>query len=161
MNNHPALCYQQAAAQGASPVGQIILLYDTILRDFLRALAALKAGDVETRVNQLNHALSVIGYMEGVLDHDRGGEAANVLEKFYKVTRALIVEANFKATPGRIENLINLYGGVRQAWYQAEQKSGGDQQPAQSPARPTEATEQPAAIPMMINAETPRSHWST
>lgn len=55
MSKQPASSYQLAAAQGASPIGQIILLYDTILRDLGRALAALDAGDVETRVLQLNH----------------------------------------------------------------------------------------------------------
>lgn len=50
MDNRAATAYQHASAGDASPVGNIVALYDTILRDFRRALAALTVGDVETRV---------------------------------------------------------------------------------------------------------------
>ena len=63
MDNRPGTAYQHASAGGASPVGNIVALYDTILRDFRRALAALTVGDVETRVYELNHALTVIAHL--------------------------------------------------------------------------------------------------
>jgi flagellar biosynthetic protein FliS len=67
-NNSPASTYQQLAARGASPVGLVVSLYDTILRDFRRAQAALIAGDVEQRVFELNHALTVIAHLQSVLN---------------------------------------------------------------------------------------------
>jgi flagellar biosynthetic protein FliS len=117
--SHPALSYHQASARGASPVGQVVSLYDTILRDFVRALAALQARDVETRVLELNHALLVIAHLQSVLNHERGGEAAKQFDQLYAVTRGMIVEANIRATPESLEELINLYGvcgrpGIRQ-----------------------------------------------
>ncbi len=121
----PMFSYHQASAHGASPVGQIVALYDTILRDFVRALAALQAGDVETRVFELNHALLVIAHLQNVLDFERGGDAAKQFDDSYSVTRGMIVQANFQATPESIEEFIDLYGGLRQAWYQAEQQLSG------------------------------------
>jgi flagellin-specific chaperone FliS len=44
-------------------------------------------------VNAGNHALMVIGELQGVLDFERGGEAARRLQSFYKVTRAMTSEA--------------------------------------------------------------------
>lgn len=99
----PMFSYHQASAHGASPVGQIVALYDTILRDFVRALAALQAGDVETRVFELNHTLLVIAHLQNVLDFERGGDAAKQFEILYSVTRGMIVQANFQATPESIE----------------------------------------------------------
>jgi flagellar protein FliS len=122
MTKEATLSYQQSAARGASPIGQIIALYDTILRDFGRALAALKAGDIEIRVFELNHALTVIGHLQCVLDHERGGEPAKHFERFYNITREMIVRANLVATPEALEELLNLYGGLRQAWLQAEKQ---------------------------------------
>jgi flagellar protein FliS len=127
MNVDPSLSYQQASARGATPIGQVIALYDTILRDFVRALAALQGGDVETRVFELNHSLLVIAHLQSVLDHERGGEAAKYLDRFYSITRGMIVEANIRATPESLEELINLFGGLREAWFQAEQKLPVDQ----------------------------------
>jgi flagellar secretion chaperone FliS len=160
MNSDPTLSYQLASARGATPIGQVIALYDTILRDFVRALAALQLEDVETRVFELNHALLVIGHLQSVLDHERGGEAAKTFERFYSVTRGMIVEANIRATSEAIEELITLYGGMREAWYQAEQKSSSEQiQPATSD-RPNNTAMPDAPTPAEDDAEKPSLQWS-
>jgi flagellar secretion chaperone FliS len=119
-NDSPAFNYQQAAARGATPVAQIVLLYDTILRDFGRALTALQNADVETRVAELNHALLVVGHLQSVLDHQRGGDAAAQLDRFYALTRGMILDANIQAVPEALRELIDLYRGLRDAWKQVE-----------------------------------------
>ena len=121
MDDHAATAYQHASAGGASPIGIIVALYDTILRDFRRALAALAASDVETRVFELNHALTVVAHLRAVLDHKRGKEAAARFEHLYEVTRAMIMDANVNPSQQALEKLIGMYSSVRMAWYQAEQ----------------------------------------
>jgi flagellar protein FliS len=160
MSSHPALSYQQASARGASPLGQVVSLYDTILRDFVRALAALQAGDVETRVFELNHAILVIAHLQSVLDHERGGEAAKQFEQFYNVTCGMIVDANIRATPQALEELIDLYGGLRQAWFQAEQQLPADQQRAPTTPKSAAAAGTAAVRPANDDAETPQLDWS-
>ncbi|MBZ5659218.1 MAG: flagellar export chaperone FliS [Acidobacteriia bacterium] len=162
MNNDPTLSYRQAAARGTSPVGQVVALYDTILRDLLRALAALQARDVETRVFELNHALLVIAHLQNVLDFERGGDAAKQLEQLYITTRGMIVQANIKATPEAIEEIVNLYGGLRQAWYQAEQHLSPQQSPEPAPAnyRPEDTPEPRAESDTNEQFGTPQVQWS-
>ncbi len=141
MSNDATLRYQQAAARGASPLGQIVALYDTILRDFLRAQAALKAGDVEARVSEINHAIGVIGYLLSVLDHEHGGDAAKQLERLYKMSVGMIVAANSKATPEALQELIEIYGGLRHAWYEADQHLTAGAPRAPLTSRPFASTE--------------------
>ena len=160
MFGDPTLSYRQASARGASPIGQVVALYDTILRDFFRALVALQAGDVETRVLELNHALTVIAHLQNVLNFERGGEAAPQLERFYMVTRGLIVKANFNPTPEALEELINLYGGLREAWSQAEQKLSVNQTQARPTGRPGAAAGTVAVTPANDDSETHQSQWS-
>ena len=102
-----------AAARGATPVGQIVALYDTILRDFARALAAQQAGNIEARVLELNHALLVIGHLQSILNHEHGGEAAKHFERFYHITRGMILEVNFRPTPEAFEKLIDKKTAVQ------------------------------------------------
>ena len=161
MSSHPALSYQLASARGASPIGQVVSLYDTILRDFVRALAALQAGDVECRVLELNHALLVIAHLQSVLNHEHGGEAAKQFDLLYAVTRGMIVEANIRATPESLEELISLYSGLRQAWYQAGQQLSVDEQQAHIPARPGDSPATHATSPANNEVETPQLHWSS
>lgn len=101
-------------------MGMVVSLYDTILRDLRRAMAALDAGKVEERVFELNHALTVIAHLQSVLDHKRGGEAAARLARFYDITHGMIVEANAGGSRTTIAKLVDLYSSLRQAWQQAE-----------------------------------------
>lgn len=112
--------YQQASAHGASPVGLVLSLYDTILRDFRRADAAMAQGNVETRVFELNHALTVIAHLQSVLDFKRGGDAAKRFSNFYEVTRGMILSVNVDAKRETLQKLIEMYSSMRQAWQQAE-----------------------------------------
>src|SRR5262249_2509197 len=121
-----ATTYQQVSAHGRSPVGMVVALYDTILRDFARAMTAVDAGNVEGRVAELNHSIAVIGHLEETLDHDRGGEAAKHFEQFYKMARRMIVAANLNADRKSIAELVELFAPIREAWQQAEQKLQSD-----------------------------------
>jgi hypothetical protein len=74
----------------------------------------------------------------------------------------MIVQANIKATPESIEELIELYGGVRQAWYQAELESRVNQTQADAPAtnQPGEAAVAGAASPANEDIDKPQLQWS-
>lgn len=150
MDNRTASTYQQASAGSASPIGAIVALYDTILRDFRRALAAVAAGNVEARVFELNHALTVIAHLRSVLNHEQGKEAAHRFERFYDVTHAMLLVASMQGSREPIERLIELYGSLRAAWYEVDQQL------------PEQSQQLPAAIGVnspanLQTAETPSS----
>lgn len=153
--------YQLAAARGASPLGQVIALYDTILRDFSRADDAIQTGNVEARTFELNHALTVIAHLRGVLDHERGGDAAKRLERFYDITRAMVLQANMNSGRETLRKLTELYSSVRQAWQDAERQLAASDSP-RNPAAPA-ASPQPASSQNAAPAasSTPiRGNWS-
>jgi len=159
-NNSPASTYQQLAARGASPVGLVVSLYDTILRDFRRAQAALVTSNVEQRVFELNHALTVIAHLQSVLNHDRGGEAAKTFDRFYEIARAMILDASVRCTPESLQKLIATFTSIRQAWQQIEPQSAATQSfLSQSNLAPP-----PAALPLAQQIEPPTaprgSNWS-
>jgi flagellar protein FliS len=119
-----ASAYYQSTAVGASAVGQVVALYDTILRDFHRAIAAIESEQIERRVNAGNHALMVIGELQGVLDFERGGEAARRLQSFYKVTRAMTLEASVRSSREKFLELISMFARLRGAWSKIERTVG-------------------------------------
>ncbi len=160
MGNNPTLSYQQAAASGASPVGLIVALYDTILRDFARALKALKNGNVEARVSELNHALLAIGHLQSVLNFEQGGDAAKIFEHYYDITRGMIVQANIAASRESIEELIELYGGMRQAWFEADNKLPPSEQPAPPTGWSSGASQVNDTSPPNEDLEIPQLQWS-
>ena len=52
--------YQQTSVVGLSAVGQVVALYERMLRDFRRALEANERSEIENRVNEANHALQIL-----------------------------------------------------------------------------------------------------
>jgi flagellar protein FliS len=159
-NNSPASAYQQSAAHGASPVGRVVALYDTLLRDFRRALAAQEASQIETRVFELNHALTVIAHLRSVLDHQRGGEAAARLSRLYEVTHSMILEANISGTRTTLLKLIEMFGGLRQAWEQAERQLTSSTSAALRASAPAAVPDPPpqntsASMPNSFDASAP------
>ena len=126
-----AVAYQQSAAFGASAVGQVVALYDRILRDLRQAVQCVEAGQVENRVQALNHALTIIGELQGVLDYERGGEAATNLNNFYNVARAMILKASLANSAATLQEVAGMFTRLRGAWAQVE-RNVGQNEPTQS-----------------------------
>lgn len=130
--------YSQVSAQGATPIGLIVSLFDQVIRDLRRAVEALDRKDTERRTSFLNHAHLVIAELQNVLDYERGGEPATRFETFYRVTRGMLLKAQIQASRGQLLEVIDMYAGMRQAWHQASQKME-----PQTPRRHSEAESRP------------------
>ena len=120
-NRSIAAHYNQTDTRGATPIGLIVIQFDQVLRDLRRAVVALDSGDVEARTVHINHAILVIAQLQNVLDHNEGGQAAKRFEQFYNITRAMLVQAQLAASRAMIQQCIDMYLTLRQAWYQVEQ----------------------------------------
>ncbi|MGA2097379.1 MAG: flagellar protein FliS [Candidatus Acidiferrum sp.] len=153
--------YRQSTAFGASAVGQVMALYDTILRDLHRALDAVEAGKIEERVNSTNHALVVIGELQGVLDFERGGEAARNLSNFYNVTRSMIAHASMTSSREKFQELISMFARIRAAWSKVEKTVA----PCSPPGRLRGSSEQQpvfshsAAEPATVSSSSNGAGW--
>jgi flagellar protein FliS len=149
-----ALAYRQSNAFATSAVGQVVALYDGILRDLYRALSAMEAAQIENRVNAMNHALIIISELQGVLDFDRGGTPARHLNSFYKVTRAMITEASVSNSLELTRELISMFTRLRAAWAHVERTV--------APSEPTQMmriSSQPRP-PVRQNISNPPEHSS-
>jgi flagellar secretion chaperone FliS len=124
--------YNQSSAFGATAVGQVVTLYDSILHDLRVAAAAVENGHIEKRVNASNHALIVMGELQSVLDFERGGQAARILNSFYNVARAMTTEASIADSREKFSELIAMFARLRAAWSHVERTVA----PSEPPERP-------------------------
>jgi len=125
------LSYRAAAAQGASPLRRVILLYDQAISDLQSALSALARGDIEGRTRLINHALSVIGCLQATLNKDQGGQVADNLDRFYGQMRAGLLRAQMRQSEAGIRRQMADLIKVREAWDQIERLQTA---PASQPA---------------------------
>jgi len=123
MNNSRALLgYQQTSAMGTTALGQVVALYEAILRDLRGAIAAHDRGAVEKRVQHINHVLLILAELQNVLDFEKGDAAAKQLDRFYNVTRAEILKASVSPSREGFQKLIDLFMPVHQAWVEVSRQ---------------------------------------
>jgi flagellar secretion chaperone FliS len=143
--------YREAAVRGASPVRLVICLYEQAIEDLRQAVVALEKGDIEARTRTINHALMVIGQLQGTLDKERGGEVAKNLDQFYGVVRSGLVEAQIKQSAKILEQQIFQLTTVHEAWLEVARVSSGST-PHTSETAP--------AVPALSEIKTPVTKWS-
>jgi flagellar protein FliS len=114
------LSYRRSAIAGASPIGLMIALFDTLAGDLRRASNALRKNDIETRCKELNHAALVLGQLESWIDLKNGGESAKTLSRFYAYLRAKMLEAGATRSASLLESQIEMILHVRSAWQQLD-----------------------------------------
>lgn len=138
--------YREAAVRGASPVRLVICLYEQALEDLRRAVIALEKGDIEARTRAINHALTVIGQLQGTLDMEQGGEVAKNLERFYRLVRTGLLEAQIKQSARILEEQISQLATVHEAWLEVERAtaSAASPKPEPNPDAPAIASAQPS-----------------
>jgi len=139
------LSYREAAVQGASPVGLVVLLYEQLLEDLRRAVQAIDENDIELRTNKINHAVAVIGYLQDKLDLERGGSVAGNLERFYNHLRSRLMEAQCKQSKPILVQQIEELLELRDAWVTVEQAEQPNSVPQAPASRPAQAEPQTAA----------------
>ena len=122
--------YREAATQQASGAGLVIMLYDALIGDLRRAVAALEAGDIESRCRHLKHGFLVLQQLDGLLDMERGGVAAKNLRRFYGHLRSQMLLAQFDRSAAIFERQITLILEVRSAWQQVDGPAVAVESPA-------------------------------
>ncbi len=147
--------YREAAIRGASPVRLVICLYEQVIEDLRHAVMAIQEEDIQARTRAINHALTVIGQLQGTLNMEHGGDVAKNLQQFYDILRAGLIEAQGKQSAAIVEQQIALLIQIHEAWLEVERTAG-------APAQATQDLQQtPLSISSPESSPEPRaSDWS-
>jgi len=164
MTYDPARTYRQLSVQSASPIGLVVLLFNSAIASLHKAERAAEASEIEARVGELNHVLDIISELRSVLDFERGGDVARQFDLFYRMAEGQILQANLQNSAEIIRDLVTHFVKIRDAWQQVDGKS------ARASADPAaEATPLTAPAPVASSAgsafqseDVPRSsgRWS-
>jgi flagellar protein FliS len=112
--------YAAVSAAGTSPVGLVVRLYETVIGDLSRAVTAIRDNDIERRTSELQHALAIIGQLQGSLELEHGGEPAKVLDRFYDLARVRLLQAQVRHSGKQLEEVMRDFLLLRDAWAEIE-----------------------------------------
>src|SRR5947209_6797646 len=120
--------YQEETIRSADSVDLVIMLHDMLIEDLRRSVAALQGDDVESRTQQIAHALAVLDQLQRGLDQQRGGEAADNMDRLYTLARAELLNGQLNREVSIFEKQLAIFTSLRDAWMQVQ--VGQSQRPA-------------------------------
>lgn len=121
--------YREDAVRGATPIGLVVLLYEQAIQDLQRALLAMQKNDIEKRTQAIDHAMRVLGQLQGSLNKQQGGAIAVNLEQFYQSAVASLMTAQVQVAPELIRKRIADLLELREAWIEVERQQAGARNP--------------------------------
>lgn len=121
--------YRESVVRGATPVRLVVMLYEQIVEDLRRAVAAIQDNRVDDRTNAINHAMLIVGHLQSTLDLEAGGKVARNLDRFYNLLRPKLLEAQFRASKEILEEQISLVLNLRDAWTKVDEQEGARSAP--------------------------------
>lgn len=108
--------YGKVANAETDPLQQIVMLYDGAIKFLRLAAADIEAGDLAAKGEHTNRALDIIGYLQSILDYERGGEVAPILDKLYLHITADTLRASAQLDSALMRQTAELLTPVRNAW---------------------------------------------
>ncbi len=100
----------------ASPAKLVRMLYDKVALSLKEAIAAIEAGEVETRWRDNARAMEILSHMWSTLDVEKGGEIAQNLESLFSFMLARLPEVDFQNDPEPAREVIELLEPLRESW---------------------------------------------
>ena len=117
---NPRTAYRENDVRGATSVRLVVLLYDQLSQDLIRAARAIEQNEVEQRTKMLNHAILVVAHLQSPLDFAKGGKVAKDLDNFYNVLRHNLVQVQFYPSKRAMGQQITDVQALRAAWIEVD-----------------------------------------
>lgn len=117
--------YRQAAANGATQIGILLIAYDALAADLLLAAEAASTGDIGTRCSRSNHALLLLGHLESWVGFLECEIVATSLRQFYGFLRERICSLQLHAVADGFRDIAKLIVETRAVWQSTEQRLQG------------------------------------
>lgn len=104
------------AAESASPMELVVMLYDGAIRFLGEARDAGGRDDRRARAKGISKALAIIAELQSTLNMDAGAEVARELDRLYTYATERLLDANVKRDDAAIDEVRKLLSTVRAGW---------------------------------------------
>ncbi len=119
---NPYEAYIKTDVLTASPVKQIVLLYDRAIVALKQSIDDIKNGDIKSKVNNIQKATDILLALDSALDMEKGGEIAQNLRDLYRFSHQQILVAHAKNDIKLLEDIIEILETLKSGWEELEQK---------------------------------------
>lgn len=122
MKNSGAEIYREQDILTASPARLVAKLFEAAITSLRKAIQAIEDKDIEARWNANKRAMEIIYHLLATLDHEKGGEIAENLERVYIFIIRHLVNVDFHNDPAPALEAIDLLHQLHRAWCELDQQ---------------------------------------
>ncbi len=108
--------YGRIANAETNQLQQIVMLYDGAIKFLRRAASDIEADDIAAKGEHTGRALDILGYLQSILDFDKGGDVAPVLDRLYASITTLTMRASTTLDARVMNQAADLLVPVRDSW---------------------------------------------
>lgn len=108
--------YGKIANTESDPLMQIVMLYDGAIKFLNLTAADIEANNLVDKAEHSNRALDIINYLQTILNFERGGDSAVILDRFYRSITVLILRGSVELDAALFRRAAELIAPVRDSW---------------------------------------------
>lgn len=123
---YPTRAYRDTEVLTADPHHQVVLLFDTMVRDLHTASAAMAQGDHHAQCSNIVHTQRILAALTAALDEGPAPELAEALYSLYNWLHAKLTEASLADDQPLLTEVTGIITSLRDAWRQAEAHCRGE-----------------------------------
>ncbi len=107
---------RSTGVEDANPHQLIQMLYQGALDSLQQSLGFIERKDYEAKGRVIGRAISIIGGLQGFLDHEKGGEIARNLDSLYDYMTIKLYEATRENSQDKVREVIALLREIKAGW---------------------------------------------
>lgn len=94
----------------------VIMLFDAALKFLRQAKEKIEEKNYAQKGILISRALDILAELQGSLNAQKGGDLADRLQKLYFFCSTRLLAANLKMDTGKIDEVMQILGGLREAF---------------------------------------------
>jgi len=113
-----AKAYLSTQVTTATQGDLLLMLYDTAIKQLKLAKDKMALRDFAGKGILISKAIEIVSELHECLNKDRGGELAKNLSQVYFFCNTRLLQANMEMSPGKVDEVVGILSGLRQAFAQ-------------------------------------------
>jgi flagellar protein FliS len=155
-----AKAYLSTQVTTATQGDLLLMLYDTAIKHIKQAKDKIAERDFAAKGILITKAIEIISELHESLNKERGGEVAKNLSKMYFLCNTRLLQANMEMCPRKLDEVVAILSGLRQAFAQIIPGQEGRAPASQSAVLRTEPQSAPAVKPVAAAPTYPTAYPS-
>lgn len=141
-----AKAYLSTQVTTATQGDLLLMLYDTAIKHIKLAKDKIAERDFAAKGILITKAIEIVSELHESLNKEKGGEVAKNLSRMYFLCNTRLLQGNMEMNPKRLDEVVAILSGLRQAFAQIIPGQEGRAPASQSAVLRSEAESEPAAV---------------